>query len=112
MPTGGIKIQLRKEKRFFDRMGFTDMRKQINGLAAFVQDYQSEGHFDGSCFVFCGTMRWLIKILCWDGTGFSLWRKCLERDTLPWLRNGSEFTELTRIRIRELFPGIEINKEH
>lgn len=88
------------------------MRKQINGLTTLVQDYQSEGPFDGNYFVFCGTMRLLIKILYWDGTGFCLWTKRLERDTLPWLRNGSEFTELTRIRIRELFSGIEINKEH
>lgn len=109
---GGIKMQLRKEKRIFARMGFTDMRKQINGLAALVQNYTPEGPFDGSYFVFCGTSRRLIKILYWDATGFCLWTKRLERDTFPWPRNGNEFTEMTRVRIRELLRGIDVWKEH
>ncbi|HGJ67447.1 TPA: transposase [bacterium] len=100
---GGIKMQLRKEKRIFDRMGFTDMRKQINGLAALAQDHKPEGPLDGSYFVFCGKSRRIIKILYWDATGFCLLTKRLERDTFPWPRNGCEFTELTRIRIRECF---------
>jgi len=45
-------MQLRKEKRIFARMGFTDMRKQINGLATLVQNHKPECPFDGNYF--CG----------------------------------------------------------
>ena len=65
-------MELRKEARVFVKLGFTDMRKQINGLAAIVQDLRPEGPFDGSYYVFCGKTRRVTKILYWDKTGFCL----------------------------------------
>lgn len=52
---------LSKDKRVFVRLGFTDMRKQINGLVALIQDIRPEGPFDGSYYVFCGKTRRIIK---------------------------------------------------
>ncbi|MDR2435196.1 MAG: hypothetical protein LBD47_11625 [Treponema sp.] len=37
---------MRKEPRIFVRTGFTDMRKQINGLSAMVRELRPEGPFD------------------------------------------------------------------
>ena len=45
---------LKKDSRVFVQLGYTDMRKQINGLSALVQEKRSEGPFDGSYYVFCG----------------------------------------------------------
>ena len=75
---------LSKDKRVFVRLGFTDMRKQINGLCALIQDIRPEGPFDGSYYVFCGKTRRTIKMVWWDGNGFCLWLKRLERDSFPW----------------------------
>jgi transposase len=75
---------LEKEKRVFVRMGFTDMRKQINGLSAIIQELKPEGPFDGSYYVFCGKTRKSIKIVYWDKNGFCLWLKRLEQDSFPW----------------------------
>ena len=47
-------MELSKDKRVFVRVGYTDMRKQINGLAAIVQEIRPDGPFDGSYYVFCG----------------------------------------------------------
>jgi transposase len=49
-------MELEKEKRIFIRLGYIDMRKQINGLAALVQQLRPEGPFDGSYYVFCGKL--------------------------------------------------------
>lgn len=105
-------MQLIKEKRIFARMGFTDMRKQINGLAALVQGLRPEGVFDGAYYVFCGKTRRAVKILYWDKTGFCLWTKRLEQDTFPWPLHGSELTELQRVQIRALLRGIDVWREH
>lgn len=105
-------MQLNKERRVFARLGFTDMRKQINGLAALVQELRPEGPFDGAYYVFCGKTRRVVKILYWDRTGFCLWIKRLEQESFPWPRNGVELDELSRMNVRALLRGIDIWKEH
>jgi transposase len=105
-------MQLNKERRIFARLGFTDMRKQINGLAALVQELRPEGPFDEAYYIFCGKTRKVVKILYWDRTGFCLWIKRLERDSFPWPRDGGDLDELSRMQIRSLLRGIDIWKEH
>jgi transposase len=89
---------LKKDSRFFVQLGFTDMRKQINGPSALVQEKRLEGPFDGSYYVLCGKTRKVVKILYWDSTGFCLWLKRLEKDSFPGLRKALTLTRL---------PGIE-----
>ena len=101
-----------KDKRIFVRLGFTDMRKQINGLSVIVQELRPEGPFDGSYYVFCGKTRRVIKVLYWDANGFCLWHKRLERDNFPWPKAGDELTELTRQQIRLVLRGIDVWSEH
>ena len=72
-------MELRKEARVFVRLGFTDMKKQINGLAAIVQDLRPEGPFDGGYYVFCGKTRRVAKILYWDKPAFAFGRNGLSR---------------------------------
>lgn len=64
--------------------GFTDMRKQINGLAALVQ-YQFElDPFSTALFVFCNRKREKLKILQWDQAGFWLHYRRLEKGKFQW----------------------------
>lgn len=105
-------MELRKDARVFVKTGFMDMRKQINGLSAIVQQQRPDGPFDGSYYVFCGKTRRVAKILYWDKTGFCLWQKRLEQNTFPWPREGSELDEMTRRNIRLLLKGIDVWKEH
>jgi transposase len=105
-------MELRKEPKVFVRLGFTDMRKQINGLSSIVQQLSPEGPFDGSYYVFCGKTRRVAKILYWDKTGFCLWQKRLEQDKFPWPREGSDMDEMARQNIRLLLKGIDVWKEH
>lgn len=105
-------MELGKGKRIFVKLGFTDMRKQINGLAAMVQDLVPDGPFSGSYFAFCGKTRRILKIVYWDRNGFCLWQKRLEKDSFPWPRDGDDIDELARDRILLLLKGIDIWKEH
>ncbi|TAH55007.1 MAG: transposase [Treponema sp.] len=103
---------LRKETKVFVQLGYTDMRKQINGLSAIVQHSRQQGPFDGAYYVFCGKTKKVIKILYWDRTGFCLWLKRLEQDSFPWPNTESDLTEVTRNQIKLLLRGIDIWRAH
>lgn len=105
-------MELASGKRIFIKLGFTDMRKQINGLSAMVQNLRPEGPFDGSYFLFCGKTHRILKILYWDRNGFCLWLKRLERDSFPWPRSDEELNEMDRDKVLMLLRGIDIWKEH
>jgi transposase len=72
--------------------GNTDMRKSINGLAAIVEQSFSLDPFGSALFVFCNRSRDRIKILEWDGDGFWLYFKRLEKGRFRWPDTGGSNT--------------------
>jgi len=101
-----------RKRRIFVRLGFTDMRKQITGLAKIVQEHAPQGPFSGSYYIFMGKTRRTMKILYWDSTGFCLWQKRLEDDSFPWPKDGEQLSEITREQVLLLLRGLDIWREH
>jgi transposase len=60
------------------------MRKGIAGLAALAQDVLHQKPTSGAVFAFRGRRGDRIKLLHWDGQGFCLYYKVLERGRFPW----------------------------
>ena len=56
----------------------TDMRKGFPGLISLTEAVLG-GADSGHLFMFLNRRRDLMKILYWDGTGFCIWAKRLER---------------------------------
>lgn len=79
-------------KRVYLACGKTDMRKQINGLATIVEGSFQLDPYDGALFVFCNRSRDRIKILEWDGDGFWLYFKRLEKGHFRWPEPGEDAT--------------------
>jgi transposase len=71
-------------KQIYLACGQTDMRKSINGLSAIVKYSFRLDPFQGAIFVFCNRKRDRLKILEWDGDGFWLHMKILERGHFKW----------------------------
>jgi hypothetical protein len=61
-----------------------DMRKSINGLVAIVEGEMALDPFSASLFVFCNRARTLVKMVGWEGNGFVLWMKRLEKVRFQW----------------------------
>ena len=90
----------------------TDMRKQINGLMSLVKDNFSLDPFDEALFVFCNKSRDRIKILEWDGDGFWLYFKRLERGRFRWPTEGdAETLTLTSRELSFLIEGAKLEKK-
>lgn len=101
-----------KDTKIYIKTGFTDMRKQINGLAEIAQVAMPEGPLSGAYLVFCGKTRHVIKILYWDITGFCLWQKRLEVESFPWPAADESPSEITRMQLKMVLRGIDIFAEH
>ena len=87
-----------KIRNVYVACGYTDMRKQIDGLAAIVE-LQYKMQFDTeSIFLFCGRKADRIKALLWDGSGYVLLYKRLAGQQFRWLMEGLSITQKKVIR--------------
>ena len=97
-------------KNFYIRCGYTDMRKQIDGLAALVRLEYGMELTEESLFLFCGRKAERIKALYWDGTAHVLLTKRLAEKRFQWLRNPDELKNLTKQEFRWLMEGLSIEQ--
>jgi transposase len=89
--------------------GKTDMRKSINGLSAIVEGSFGLDPFEKALFVFCNRNRDRVKILEWDGDGFWLYFKRLEKGHFRWPSEGSGQTlTLTGEELSILLGGAKV----
>lgn len=79
-------------KKVYLACGKTDMRKSINGLVGIVEGSFKLNPFDEALFVFCNRNRDRVKILAWDGDGFWLYFKRLEKGHFRWPSASDEST--------------------
>jgi transposase len=105
-------MYLKRNRTIYIVAGITDMRKQINGLSAIVQEKKSNEIFSGSYFVFMGKTRRVMKLLYWDRTGFCMWIKRLEEESFPWTTKRQGVVEIEREKFKLLMRGIDIFREH
>lgn len=97
-----------KVAHIYIAVGYTDMRKQIDGLSAIVQNNFNLDPFSNSVFLFCGRNSRIIKALYWEGDGFVLLYKRLENGKFKWPRDEYEAQEITPQQFRWLLEGLSI----
>lgn len=97
------------DKRVYLACGHTDMRKSINGLSAIVEGSFKLDPFSDALFVFCNRNRDRLKILEWDGDGFWLYFKRLEKGKFRWPSVGeTETMTLSSEELSVLLGGAKI----
>ena len=90
--------------------GYTDLRRSIDGLSAIVQQVFKLDPFTRSLFIFCGRKNDRIKALLWEGDGFVLLYKRLERGAYQWPRQASQVRSITAQQLRWLLEGLSIEQ--
>lgn len=88
-----------------------DFRKGINGLSILVEQVLLLNPFSEQLFVFCNRSRTAIKLLYFEGSGFVLWHKKLEKARFYWPRtNSDEVVTLTGQQLNWLLDGYDLAK--
>jgi transposase len=101
-------IDFSRVRTYYIACGYTDMRKQIDGLVAVVQLQFQRELDERSLFLFCGRKSDRLKALYWDGTGYVLLYKRLNEKKFQWPRSPKELKELTQQEFRWLMEGLSI----
>ena len=90
--------------------GYTDLRKGIDGLAAWIQQqFDLNPHRTGAIFLFCGRKNDRIKALVWEGDGFLLLYKRAAEGRFNWPRKSSDLRDLTPEQLTRLLDGFAID---
>jgi len=101
-------LNLSYNVKIYIASGYTDMRKGIQGLSALAQGSKSQKENKGTMYVFRGKRSDKIKILWWDGQGYCLYYKCLDRGKFIWPGSGSVGSiGVTGAQLSMLLEGID-----
>ncbi len=88
------------------RTGYTDMRKQLDGLVDIIQYSFKLDPYSNSLFLFCGRRADRIKAVHYEGDGFCLLYKRYESGRLKWPRTGEEAKQISAQQLRWLLEGL------
>jgi transposase len=82
------------------------MRKGFHGLIGLIQKF-SENPIDGSLYVFTNRNRTRLKILYWDGDGFALWYKHLQKGLFDIAQSVDGKLLVERRQLLLILEGVE-----
>ena len=88
--------------------GYTDLRRGIDGLATIIEKQFKLESCTNALFLFCGRRTDRIKGLYWEGDGFLLLYKRLEKGKFQWPRKSEECVTITPQQYRWLMEGLSI----
>jgi len=100
-------LSLSVHQRYFIYRDRTDMRKGFDGLSGLIREHLQKDPLSGDVFVFINRRRNQIKLLCWEGDGFMMFYKRLERGTFE-IPKGTE-TKLNVETLSCLLHGIKLS---
>ena len=97
-------------KKVYLAMGFTDLRRGIDGLATIVRfQFKLDPYDKNTLFLFCGRRCDRIKALLWEGDGFLMLTKRLERGRYSWPRTSEDVRAMTTEQFKWLMHGFSID---
>lgn len=94
--------------RYWFCMMAVDMRKGFDGLSGLVRDHLGQDPLTGDVFVFVSRSRVHIKLLYWDGDGFVMYCKRLEKGRFDFPVSEGAVRELRRDEMLMLIEGVRL----
>ena len=101
---------LEESRRYYVCQHYVRMNTGINGLSKIVGNELKRPLLNGDVFIFFGKSRQMVKLLCWDGDGFLLYQKRLEKGTfeLPRFRPGLKAAEMPYRTLSAIMRGVSL----
>ena len=97
--------------RYYQCCGSTDMRNGFDGLAGIVRNSLGKDPVSGDIFIFLNKPRTHIKLLYWDGDGFALFCKRLEKGRYQrCIAVNGPSKEIKREELMMLLEGLSFDK--
>jgi len=92
----------------------TDMRKGFDSLSGIVTSCMKEPVLSGAVFIFFNKKHNQVKLLLWEGDGFAIYYKRLEKGTyeLPAYSPGSSSLSVSSQQLQLILQGISIKTVH
>ncbi len=85
-----------------------DGRKGFDGLAAVVTTYLGRDPLGGDLFVFRNRRGDRLKILAWQGDGYALYVRRLERGTFAFPTGDTADLNITMTELAMILGGVEL----
>lgn len=85
-----------------------DGRKSFDGLSAIVTAHLSRDPLSGDAFVFKNRRGDRLKILAWQGDGFALYLRRLERGTFAFPTAAAAEVRISATELAMILGGIEL----
>jgi transposase len=96
--------------RYYLYHGDTNMRKGFDSLSGIVSSMMQVNILNGDIFIFLNKRRNQIKLLLWEGDGFSLYHKRLEQGTyeLPVVTTNEAQVMVSQQQLLLMLQGISL----
>jgi transposase len=103
-------LHLSTHQRYFLYIGITDMRKHFDALSGLVTSQMQHNVLSGDIFIFLNRKRNQVKLLLFEGDGFAIYHKRLEKGTyeLPQLNDGTLSYSLSHQQLLLMLQGISL----
>ena len=101
---------LEDSRRYYVCQRYVRMNMGINGLSRIVSNELKHPLLNGDVFIFFGKSRQMVKLLCWDGDGFLLYQKRLEKGTfeLPRFKPDLKAAEMPYRTLSAIMRGVSL----
>lgn len=103
-------FSLSKTHRYFLHRHSTDMRNGFDGLSGIVRNKFLQNPLSGDVFIFINHRRSHIKLLQWQGDGFAIFYKRLEKGTyeIPKANENTTPIEISSQQLLLMLEGIAL----
>jgi transposase len=103
-------LSVNRGQRYFVYHSPTDMRNGFDGLSGLVRSRFLQDPLAGDVFIFLNKPRNRIKFLQWQGDGFAIYYKRLEKGTyeLPPVEATNKSIEITSQQLLLIMEGISL----
>lgn len=101
-------LHLSTSVRYYFYNSPADMRKGFDSLSGLVTQHMHLDVLNGSIFIFINKKRNQVKLLLWEGDGFALYYKRLERGTYEQPALVNKDHSISSQQLQLILQGIQL----